>query len=74
MKGLRMIELNNNNFIGSIPESWQQLYNLEYFSIAFNKFGGEGVSMPILWGSKYLVGADMSTNIFEGNYPIEYFS
>jgi len=37
-------------------------------------FGGKDIKMPILWGSQNLVGADMSKNMFEGDYPLEYFN
>lgn len=36
---LKMIELNDNLFEGKVPEAWNNLYHLEYISLANNKFG-----------------------------------
>ena len=71
-----MIELNDNMFYGNVPSTWSNLQNLEYISLANNKFGHDvngHYPVPIFTGAQNLRAIDLSANEFEGPFPYEYF-
>mmetsp|Transcript_3372 Transcript_3372/g.3339 ORF Transcript_3372/g.3339 Transcript_3372/m.3339 type:complete len:165 (-) Transcript_3372:122-616(-) len=65
------IELQGNLLTGALPESWNDLPNLEYLDVSRNNLDG---TIPILEGAQNLVGLDFSENLFSGDFPEGYFS
>lgn len=77
-KNLQIIELNDNQFYGSIPVDWTSFENglprLEYVSLSNTNMGSEGeFKIQVLWGSQALKAVDMSSCEFSGDFPSEYF-
>ncbi|KAJ9560624.1 hypothetical protein OSB04_005784, partial [Centaurea solstitialis] len=65
---LEVLDLSNNNFLGSIPSSVDTLSSLKELSLARNELDG---SLPLLGFCelKNLCELDLSENMFEGELP-----
>ncbi|KAL2535063.1 Leucine-rich repeat receptor-like tyrosine-protein kinase PXC3 [Abeliophyllum distichum] len=69
LKGLKWLDLSNNNFHGVIPPSFGNLSQLEYLDLSFNKFAG---SIPVEFSRLRNVRAlNISNNWLTGVIPDE---
>ncbi|PHT80629.1 Leucine-rich repeat receptor-like tyrosine-protein kinase PXC3 [Capsicum annuum] len=69
LKGLKWLDLSNNNFQGSIPLAFGNLSELQYLDLSFNKFGNCIPSeLGMLRGLKAL---NLSKNSLTGAIPDE---
>ncbi|XP_004236615.1 leucine-rich repeat receptor-like tyrosine-protein kinase PXC3 [Solanum lycopersicum] len=69
LKGLKWLDLSNNNFQGSIPFAFGKLPELQYLDLSFNKFGN---SIPSELGKlRSLKALNLSKNWLTGAIPDE---
>eukprot|EP00933_Yihiella_yeosuensis_P028286 TRINITY_DN22101_c0_g2_i1.p1 TRINITY_DN22101_c0_g2~~TRINITY_DN22101_c0_g2_i1.p1 ORF type:complete len:1541 (-),score=142.98 TRINITY_DN22101_c0_g2_i1:93-4715(-) len=69
-KGMKWMELCNNSFHGTIPQSWAALVDLEWIDLSHNNLHGE---LPAFLGSfKNIHSVQLAYNNFEGKIPQEW--
>ncbi|KAL8209354.1 hypothetical protein R6Q57_006086 [Mikania cordata] len=65
---LKLLDLTNNNFVGSIPSTIKSLSSLQVVSFAYNSLNGSLYNDGFC-DLKNLHELDLSNNMFEGNLP-----
>ncbi|KAK4371501.1 hypothetical protein RND71_010976 [Anisodus tanguticus] len=69
LKALKFLDLSNNNFQGSIPAAFGNLFELQYLDLSFNKFGN---LIPSELGKlRSLKALNLSKNLLTGAIPDE---
>lgn len=69
LKGLKWLDLSNNNFHGSIPSAFGNLSELEFLDLSLNKFGGS--IPPELGRLRNLRTLNLSNNMLVDELPDE---
>ena len=73
-KNLEILDLYNNLFSQSLPDSVSELCNLLYFSVGYNSFGSDLKNIFNSTCQSKLTYVDLGTNVFSGQLPDEIFN